>query len=126
MPPMLPSSVLGFQCEIWPYGNHVHASSLKTVNCFLRLADDWLVLIEAGVKNHGNPCLLLKRADQIIIKRVLVPCDTLQAPRVVYMIYGAESCSLLTANLVNVQHKWRRMIVFKVFSLPFFENGGSK
>src|SRR3979411_3284923 len=67
-----------FQNKIRTDRPHIHLGALETIDSFLGLADDWLILIEAGVENHRNTRLPLESLNQIVVERVLLASHGLQ------------------------------------------------
>src|SRR6185437_14343669 len=112
-------SVLSFEDEIRADRQPIHARAFETVNRLFRFANDWLILVEAGIQNDRNSRPTLKRSDQIVIQRVFLAAYSLQPARVIHMIDRTKLRPLLGANLVNMQHEGRRMVVLEIFMLSF-------
>src|SRR5690348_12606253 len=64
----------------------------------------------------------MKRADQIVIERILIFGHALHASGVVNVIYRTQAVAFVRFDLVHVKHEWRRMTVREVFALVLSEN----
>src|SRR5437763_13483323 len=119
LPAQLPlSSVLQFSRQERPDRNRIHTSPLETVDRFFRFADDRFVFVEAGIKKDRDARLSLECADQVVVKRVLVPGHALQSSSIIHVIDRAQLLPLFRTNFVHVQHEWRRMVVLEIVRLP--------
>ena len=64
---------------------HIHPRSEETIERFLRLAHNGLILVERRVQDHRHPRQSPERLDQAIIARVRLAMHGLDARRVVHM-----------------------------------------
>src|SRR5919109_5012883 len=81
-------SVLRLQSEKGAEGQYVQARSLEAVDGFDGGANDRLILVETGVQHKRNSGLTLEGLNQVVIQRILLPGNSLQAPGAVHMIDG--------------------------------------
>src|ERR1700722_150799 len=112
----------GFCDQEWTDRQEIHSRAAKAVDGFVWRADDGLVFVEAGVQKNGNPGDSVKGGDEIVIQRVFVASYSLQAARIIDMIYRAKQAAFFRADLVDVEHERRWVIVLEIFVLIFGQN----
>src|SRR5205085_4357878 len=117
---------LGFENQERSNCQHIHTSTLEAVYGLIWSTNNRFVFIEAGIQNHRYPRPALKCLDQIVVKRIFFAAHALQTASIVYMVYSTKLSPFFRTDFVNVQHKRRRVVVFKVFRLTLDKNRGGK
>src|SRR6185436_18857001 len=124
-------------CNLWlvfsrpshrkiPEIKHVHLRLSETINRFLRRADDRLILIERRIQNHRHTRQRLEIRDQLIITRIHLARDSLQATGAIEVRHGRDLAPPLVFDLIDHQHRRRRVCLFKIISDALFYNGWRK
>src|SRR4029077_1133035 len=108
-------SVLCFEDQVWADCQPVHASTFEAVYRLFRSTNDWFILIETRIQNHGNPGPAFKGPNQVVVERILLPVHGLKPPGIVDMIDRAKLGALFWTNPVNMQHERRGMVVLEIF-----------
>src|SRR5437868_9980941 len=85
-----------------PKAQRVHSRPHEAIHRLLGAADDRLVLVEAGVQDHGDAGAVAEAGDQVVVERVLVAADGLEAAGVVDVVDGPAFLAVLRADLVDV------------------------
>src|SRR5260370_16086133 len=62
----------------------------------------------------------------MVIQRLLVASHSLQASRVIDMVYGAQKFAFFGPDFVDVQHERRRVVMLEIFMLEIGEDRRSK
>src|SRR5213080_1514079 len=93
------SSVLSLADQIRADGKHVHASALEAVDGVTGCAHNRLIFVEAGVQDYRNTCFALASLDSIVVERIFVSADALQATGIVHVVHCAELCPFCRPDL---------------------------
>src|SRR5215207_490461 len=102
---------------------HVHARLEEAVDGVARRADDGLVLVEGGVEDDRRAGQLAEVGDELVVPRVHLARDGLQAARAVNVRDRGYLGAPLLPHLVDHQHRRRGVRLLEVVADALFENG---